>query len=184
MQHMRATIPLSACLLLIPAFSAAKRPITETDLYAFRWIAAPQISPDGARIVYTRVVVNAKHDSYETSLWIVAANGSAAGGSARPLTAGTHDANPRWSPDGRTLAFLRAPDPKDKDGKPQPAQIYLLSIDGGEARALTDMPKGASGLAWAPDGQSIAFLSTTPRQRFRQEKKQDEGKTNPKAMFA
>jgi len=182
MQHMRAKIPLSACLLLIPAFSAAKRPITATDLYAFRWIAAPQISPDGAKIVYTRVIVNAKHDGYETSLWIVAANGSAASGGARPLTAGTHDTSPRWSPDGRTLAFLRAPDQKDKDGKPQPAQIYLLSLDGGEARPLNEMPKGAGGLAWAPNGQSIAFLSTTRAKDFDNKKdSKDDAKDEPES---
>jgi dipeptidyl aminopeptidase/acylaminoacyl peptidase len=171
MQHMHAKIRILASLILLPCFSAAaKRPITETDLYAFRWIASPQISPDGAKIVYTLVTVNAKHDNYETSLWIIPASG----GAARPLTSETHDSSARWSPDGRTLAFLRVPEQKDKDGKPQPAQIYLLSMDGGEARALTDIPKGASGLAWAPDGQSIAFLSTTLPKDF--DKKPDKTK--------
>jgi dipeptidyl aminopeptidase/acylaminoacyl peptidase len=165
---MHKGIRLLACLILIPCLAgAAKRPIAETDLYAFRWIASPQISPDGAKIVYTLVTVNAKHDNYETSLWIIPASG----GAARPLTSGTHDSSARWSPDGRTLAFLRAPEQKDKDGKPQPAQIYLLSMDGGEARPLTDLSKGATGLAWAPNGESIAFLSTTLPKDF--EKKKD-----------
>src|SRR5580658_875010 len=98
--HTRTLSALAATLILASvAAVAAKRPIAETDLYAFRWIASPQISPDGAKIVYTLVTVNSKHDNYETSLWIV----SASGGSARQLTSGTHDANPRWSPDGRTL---------------------------------------------------------------------------------
>lgn len=146
--------------------AAHKRPITETDLYAFRWIAAPQISPGGAQIVYTLVTVNSKHDNYETALWTIPSSG----GAARQLTSGPHDSSARWSPDGRTLAFLRAPEQKDKTGKPQPAQIYLLSMEGGEARPLTDVPKGASGLAWAPDGQSIAFLSTTLAKDFDQKK--------------
>lgn len=168
MQLMRNRIRLLAYCVLISSLSgAAKRPIAETDLYAFRWIASPQISPDGAKVVYTLVTVNAKHDNYETSLWIIPASG----GTARPLTSGTHDSSARWSPDGRTLAFLRAPEQKDKDGKPQPAQIYLLPMDGGEARALTDTPKGAGGLVWAPDGQSIAFLSTTRPKDF--DKKKD-----------
>ncbi len=167
MQLMRSK--LAFCLLLVSGLSAAaKRPITETDLYAFRWIASPQISPDGSKIVYTLVTVNAKHDNYETALWIIPATG----GAARLLTSGTHDASPRWSPDGRTLAFLRAPDQKDKDGKPQPPQIYLLSMDGGEARALTTIPKGAGGLAWSPDGQTIAFNSTTLPKDF-DKKKED-----------
>jgi len=174
---MRSPIRLVAALALVfvaASAVAAKRSITETDLYAFRWIASPQISPDGAKIVYTLVIVNAKHDNYETSLWIIPARG----GAARQLTSGPRDSSARWSPDGRTLAFLRAPEPKDKDNKPQPAQIYLLSMDGGEARALTDIPKGASGLAWAPGGQAIAFLSTTLPKDF--DKKKD-GKDEPES---
>jgi dipeptidyl aminopeptidase/acylaminoacyl peptidase len=165
-----AALAIASCFTLA---GAAKRPITETDLYAFRWIASPQISTDGAKIVYTLVTVNSKHDNYETSLWIVPAGG----GAARPLTSGTHDSGARWSPDGRTLAFLRVPEQKDKDGKPQPPQIYLLFMDGGDARALTDIPKGAGGLAWAPDGQSVAFLSTTLAKDFDKKKDgKDDGK--------
>ena len=62
-----------ACLAL--SYGAAKRPITETDLYAFRWLADPRIAPDGSQIVYTLVTVNAKHDGYEAGLWIVPASG-------------------------------------------------------------------------------------------------------------
>ena len=61
---------LSACVLLVacPVFAADnKRPITETDLYSFQWIAGPQISPDGSRIVYTQIRVTAKHDNYAVS---------------------------------------------------------------------------------------------------------------------
>ncbi|HVN03325.1 MAG TPA: hypothetical protein VMT86_02840, partial [Bryobacteraceae bacterium] len=96
--RMVATLALAAALC--PA--AAKRQITETDLYAFRWIASPQISPDGAKIVYTLVTVDAKHDNYETSLWIIPSSG----GAARQITAGPHDSAAHWSPDGQTLAFL------------------------------------------------------------------------------
>jgi dipeptidyl aminopeptidase/acylaminoacyl peptidase len=155
--RIRPLVSLAALAIALVAAAAPKRPIAETDLYAFHWIASPQISPDGAKIVYTLVTVNSKHDNYENSLWIIPSSG----GPSRPLTSGPHDSSPRWSPDGRTLAFLRAPEQKDKDGKPQPAQIYLLSMDGGEARQLTDLPKGASGLAWSPNGERIAFLSTT-----------------------
>jgi dipeptidyl aminopeptidase/acylaminoacyl peptidase len=166
---MRSPVCLLATLTLGLAATAAEKPraITETDLYAFRWIASPQISPDGSRIVYTLVTVNSKHDNYETSLWIIPSSG----GPVRQLTSGTRDSGARWSPDGHTLAFLRAPELKDKDGKPLPAQIYLLSMDGGEARALTDIPKGAVSFVWAPDGHSIAFLSTTLPKDF--DKKKD-----------
>jgi dipeptidyl aminopeptidase/acylaminoacyl peptidase len=133
--------------------AADRRPIAETDLYSFQWIANPRISPDGSRIVYTHVTVNAKHDGYETALWIIPSSG----GPARQLTSGPRDSSPQWSPDGKLLAFARV---LEKDAKPQPAQIYLLAMEGGEARALTDLPKGAAGPAWSPDGRMIAFSST------------------------
>lgn len=167
---MTRTFPVAilAAALLAGALPAAeRRPIAETDLYAFQWMASPRISPDGARVVYTRVTVNQKHDGYETALWIIASSG----GPARQLTVGPHDSAPQWSPDGKTLAFVRA---IEKDGKPQPPQIYLLAMDGGEARALTDLPKGASGPVWSPDGRSIAFSSTTVAADFDKKKDAEE----------
>src|SRR5947209_3565000 len=104
-----------------------KRLITETDLYSFQWIADPQISPDGSKVVYTHVTVNKKKDGYDTALWIT----SASGGPPRQLTEGPRDTSARWSPDGRQLAFTRS---LEKNGKPDPAQIYLLPMQGGEAR--------------------------------------------------
>ncbi len=153
-------------LIAVAVFAAdAKRPITETDLYAFEWAGNPQISPDGSKIVYTLVKVTAKHDNYETALWITSANG----GPARQLTAGPHDSGAKWSPDGKLLAFLRA---TEKDGKPEPPQIYLLPMEGGEARPLTEMPKGAGEPVWSPDGRSISFNSPTLAKDF--EKKKDD----------
>ena len=132
-----------------------KRAITETDLFEFTWIADPQISPDGATVAFVRVVVDAKKTGYDTAIFVVPAGG---GEPPRPLTSGTRDTSPRWSPDGKQLAFVRA---VEKDGQPQPPQIWLLRTDGGEARPLTDLPRGASAPLWSPDGQTIAFNSTT-----------------------
>jgi dipeptidyl aminopeptidase/acylaminoacyl peptidase len=145
-----------ALILIVAAVLAAdaKRPITENDLYAFQWAASPQISPDGSKVVYTLVKVTAKHDNYQTALWMTPATG----GPARQLTSGPHDSTARWSPNGKLLAFLRA---TEKDGKPEPPQIYLLSMEGGEARALTEIPKGAGDPVWSPDGRSLAFSSPT-----------------------
>src|SRR6516164_5229309 len=155
----------AAVLLGMVVFGAdSKRAITEKDLYAFHWVGSPQISPDGAKVVYTLVKVAANHDDYETALWIAPTSG----GPSRQLTSGPRDSGAQWSPDGKTLAFLRA---TEKDGKPQPPQVYLLSLEGGEARALTEMPKGASSPVWSPDGHSIAFSSITLPKDF--EKKLD-----------
>jgi dipeptidyl aminopeptidase/acylaminoacyl peptidase len=142
-------------LSLAPPLGAATRPITETDLFRFTWIADPQISPDGRRVAFVRVTVDAKRTGYETAIWIVDADGSHP---PRAFTAGPQDTAPRWSPDGARLAFTRA---VEKAGKLQPAQLYLLATDGGEARALTDLPRGAASPVWSPDGRTLAFTSTS-----------------------
>lgn len=145
-----------ACVLLVSASGrvrAATRPITETDLFRFVWIADPQIAPDGKQVVFVRVTVSDKKDGYDTALWAV----DTAGGAPRALTAGPRDQAPRWSPDGQTLAFLRTP---EKDGRPQPSQIYLLSMRGGDAQALTELPRAAGAPQWSPDGRRLAFTST------------------------
>ncbi|HSN85228.1 MAG TPA: S9 family peptidase, partial [Thermoanaerobaculia bacterium] len=152
-----------------PSFAAEKRLITETDIFNFVWIADPQISPDGKKIAFVRVTVDEKKEGYDTALWIVPTTGSEP---ARPLTSGTGDSSPRWSPDGSRLVFVRA---GEKDGQPQPGQLYLLSMQGGEARRLTDVPRGAGSPAWSPDGRSIAFTSTANPKDL--EKKAARGKT-------
>jgi dipeptidyl aminopeptidase/acylaminoacyl peptidase len=150
----RAAASLLA-LALVPAPAvAATRPITETDLFRLTWVADPQIAPDGRRVAFVKVTVNDKKDGYDTAIWTVDTEG---GRAPRPLTTGTQDLSPRWSPDGRRLAFTRA---VEKAGKLQPPQLYLMTMDGGEARALTDVAKGASSPVWSPDGRMVAFTST------------------------
>jgi dipeptidyl aminopeptidase/acylaminoacyl peptidase len=153
--------------------SAAKRSITEKDLFSFVWIGDPQISPDGSRAVFTRVVTDEKHTGYETSIWMVATSGNE---SPLRLTNGKHDSHARWSPDGMRIAFVRGGD-KDDSGKPRPPQIAILSLSGGEARVITDLPKGASGPVWSPDGKHMAFSSTTTQEDIDKEQhKKNEAK--------
>jgi dipeptidyl aminopeptidase/acylaminoacyl peptidase len=147
-----AAICLALVLCALPA--AAKRPITDTDLFRFVWIADPQISPDGLQVAFVRVTVNDKKDGYETELWIVPADGSAP---ARPFTSGPRDTFPRWSPDGRWVAFVRAAGRPDE----KRPQLHLISAEGGESYPATDLPRGISAPAWSPDGKTIAFLSET-----------------------
>lgn len=126
----------------------------EDDVLRLRWIADPQISPDGRTVAFTLVRVDAAEDEYRTDLWLatVPAPGSAAE-APRALTYDGRSGQPRWSPDGARLAFVR----RAEAGKP--AQIHVLPLGGGEARALTSLVKGAHSPAWSPDGQRIAFLS-------------------------
>ncbi len=138
--------------------SEAKRAITETDLFEFTWIAGPRLSPDGSRVAFTRVSVDEERTGYESSIWIVPTDGSAL--PAR-LTNGKRDSHAVWSPDGQHIAFVRGGGEKDPTGKPQPGQIAVLPLTGGEARIVTDLPKGAGNPVWSPDGKRIAFLSST-----------------------
>lgn len=146
---------LALCAVLSAAPAAAARPIAETDLFRFVWVADPQISPDGQRVAFVRVTVDRKKEGYESAVWLAATDGSEP---ARSFTSGPKDASPRWSPDGKWIAFTRA---VEKDGKAQPAQLYVIPSGGGEAQVLTDLPKGAAGPEWSPDGATIAFTSTT-----------------------
>ena len=140
-----------------PPVASRTRAITDKDLFDFIWVTNPQLSPDGTRVAFTRVNVDEKRTGYETSIWMVATSGREL---PVRMTNGKHDAQPRWSPDGKHIAFVRGGD-KDESGKPKPPQIAMLSLAGGEARVVTDLPKGASRPVWAPDNKRIAFLSST-----------------------
>jgi len=151
----------------LPSERKDPRPITETDLFRFVWVADPQIAPDGKRVAFVRVAVNKKKDGYDSAVWVVPADGS---DSPRAFTSGPQDASPRWSPDGKWIAFTRA---LEKDGKPQPPQLFLIPSGGGEARALTDLPKGAGAPEWSPDGATIAFISNTNQKDLAKKAKPD-----------
>ncbi|HKS25633.1 MAG TPA: S9 family peptidase [Thermoanaerobaculia bacterium] len=149
-------------ILLLVATSAFARNITEKDLFKFVWVADPQLSPDGSQIAFVRVTVNEKKDRYDTELWLMPATPGAA---ARRLTNGPSDSSPRWSHDGKTLAFLRTP----PEGKT--TQIYLLRSDGGEPQALTSFARSISSIDWSPTDNALAFTASTKPEDL--EKKKD-----------
>jgi len=130
-----------------------RRLINAQDLLRFHYALDPQISPQGDRILFTHKATGDKNN-YVTNLWIVDVDDP----EARSFTSGGKDSHGRWSPDGRTVAFIRSVD----GGKDQ---VCLLSVDGGEARVLTDFPEGQiREFQWSPDGQTLAvsFRATAP----------------------
>ena len=163
-------ILLAACFALLPnVVLGQRRTITEKDLFKFVWIADPQISPDGTRVAFVRVTVDEKKDQYDTSIWMAGTDGAEP---PRQLTGGLRDTTPRWSPDGSQLAFARV---VEKDSRPQPPQIYVMRLTGGEARAVTDIPRGAANPTWAPDSRTIAFSSgAKPEDLNKPEKKPED----------
>jgi dipeptidyl aminopeptidase/acylaminoacyl peptidase len=133
---------------------AQRRPIAEKDLFKFVWVADPQISPDGTQVAFVRVTIDEKKDAYESAIWIARTDGSEA---PRAFTSGIRDTSPRWAPDGRRLAFVRA---VEKDGRVQPPQVHVIAMAGGEPWAVTDVPRGAGSPDWSPDGRTLLFTST------------------------
>ena len=144
-----------------------KRPICAEDLYKLELVSDPQISPDGAHIIFGVSRVDRKTEKKYTNLWLMPTDGS---NQPRQFTYGDqNDTHPRWSPDGRSLAFLS----NRKDEKQ--SQIYIIPLNGGEARPLTKMEGSFAGFTWSPDGR---FFATQFRQKDKAaiEREKDEQK--------
>ncbi|MEA2547493.1 MAG: hypothetical protein QOE42_91, partial [Chloroflexota bacterium] len=137
------------------------------DLYRFRIATDPRLSPDGSLAVFTVQTVAPSKDGYRHSLWAVPIDGQH---EARQLTIGArHDRAGRFAPDGRTLAFLtdrrmqveEEPAAGEAKQREDGDQVHLLPLDGGEARRLTDLPRGVGAFWWSPDGQQLLVTSSS-----------------------
>jgi dipeptidyl aminopeptidase/acylaminoacyl peptidase len=151
---MNRTARHSALLLLMlgPALSAhaqapTKHPLGFDDLIKLHRISAPEVSPDGKWVAYGISTPDMEANRGVSNIWIV----STSGGDAIQLTQSGKDSSPSWSPDGKTLAFV--------SGRDATSQVYVISMEGGEAKKLTTLSTGADLFKWAPDGKSIAFTS-------------------------
>lgn len=144
-----AALVLTSLSLALSAVAADKRPLQLEDMFQFKRVGDPQVSPDGQFVVYTVTEALKAENRTQSDLWIV----PTAGGAPRRLTsAPQHDRNARWSPDGRWIAF--------ESTRGGTSQIWLLPRDGGEAVQLTTISTGASGPVWSPTGDKLAFVSS------------------------
>ena len=140
-------------------------PLTPDLLWALPRVGAPEPAPDGSWAVVPVTTIRPDAAEGSTRLWRVAE-----GEEPRPLTAeGVSASGAAVDPTGRRLAFLRKPGGA-KGGPTNPAnpgaprfpdqpQVYLLPLDGGEARRLTDLPLGVAALRWLPDGRRLVILA-------------------------
>jgi dipeptidyl aminopeptidase/acylaminoacyl peptidase len=148
-----------------------KKVVQADDLYKLEVISSPRISPDGEKAVYCIQRIDRKTEKKFNNLWIV----STLRGAARQFTYGDqNDTSPRWSPDGRQIAFL-----SNRADTEKPAQIYLIPVDGGEARKLTEIEGKITGFTWSPDGKQLVCtvikLDEEEKERLNDEQKKKLG---------
>lgn len=141
-------VAVLAGVLAAHAQTSPKRAIAFRDLISMHRVSDPQISPDSSWVVYTVATPDLDANRSASNIWIVPASG----GESRQLTRSGKDSRPRWSPDGKSIAFLSS-----RDGAPQ---VYIISLAGGEPTRFTFLSTGADNELWAPDGKSIAFTSS------------------------
>lgn len=132
--------------------SIPPRAITIDDYFQIREVSDPQLSPDGQWVAYTVKTALLKEDKNEERIW----RAPIGGGEPVPMSAeGVSSSHPRWSPDGKYLAFLSA----RSEGK---TQVWLLNRLGGEAQRLTDTPQNVDDFAWSPDSRRLVLVLRDP----------------------
>ncbi|MBM7619963.1 dipeptidyl aminopeptidase/acylaminoacyl peptidase [Bacillus tianshenii] len=127
-----------------------KRPITAEDLCKFKFVGDPKVSPNQDKVAYVLTQVDKEKDGYYSSIYV-----SDLKGAGRQFTSHyskdslVKDVAPKWSPDGKAIAFR-----SNRTGK---NQVWLLHTDGGEAVQLTDVKQGIGDFVWSPDGKQLAL---------------------------
>lgn len=169
---------------LLPAQQTAPRPITSDDYSLFRDVHDPQLSPDAQWLAYAVNSASLKDDSNKQRIWMVPISNSGVP-PTDPIALTAEDASsthPRWSPDGRFIAFLSG----RNDGK---SQVWLLNRLGGEAEKLTDTAQDVDDFFWSPDGRRLALIlrDPTPEELADvkdkdKDKEKDDGESGDKAQ--
>ena len=150
-RHSAAILVLLLSVAASPAAgqAQAKRPLRSSDLYLLRAVNDPQLSPDGAWVAYTVSAIDSVKDKADTDLWMTSWDGTQ---TIRLTSTPEAESTPRWSPDGRYLAFVSG----RQEGKG--GQVWLLDRRGGEAQRLTTVKGGISEFAWSPDAKRLVLV--------------------------
>ena len=150
----RSSAALLALVVMLIAHSLAaqsvvKRPLRASDLYHLRSVSDPQLSPDGAWVAYSVTAIDSAKDKSDSDVWMTSWDGAQ---SIRLTSSPEGESSPRWSPDGRYLAFVSG----RQEGKG--GQVWLLDRRGGEAQRLTTFKGGISEFAWSPDAKRLVLV--------------------------
>jgi dipeptidyl aminopeptidase/acylaminoacyl peptidase len=155
--RLAATVTI-ALLWLAPPLGAQTRGVTAEDYSAFETLSEPRFSPDGSTIAFVVSTIDKQQNRRRSAIWSVPADGS-----REPValtTAPQSSTSPRWSPDGKTLAFLSTrPAAGDAAGDTPRNQVWLLPLGGGEPRRLTSLLNGVTSFQWSPDGTRLVAIS-------------------------
>jgi dipeptidyl aminopeptidase/acylaminoacyl peptidase len=150
-------------VILLAAFQAAaaapatapSHVFTGRDVFDLQWVEDPQIRPDGRAVAYVRMSYDIMSDRPQSTLWLMDIDA----GTQTPVASGSGSHfSPRWSPDGRRLAYVSS----SEGGQPQ---LFVRWMQTGEAARITDLTEAPSGLSWSPDGRSIAFIMLIPEEK-------------------
>ena len=136
------------------------RGITPEDYFAFEFISDPNISPDGKLVAYVVTKIDRAQNRRNSAIWMVATDGSR--GPWQFTTSPQNSNSPRWSPDGKSIAFIssRSESAAAAGSTDQPRnQVWLLSMNGGEAKRLTSLKNGVTSFRWSPDGSRLVVVS-------------------------
>lgn len=135
-------------VLFIPVLADAQdTSFSRMDVFDLEWVTSPQISPDGAHIVYERRGMDVMDDQRTSSLWLMEADGS---NHVKLTDRDVSESSPRWSPDGSQIAYIGG---TEDDG----AQIFIHTLEPRSNVQHTQLDNSPSGLSWSPDGSHLAF---------------------------